>query len=57
MSVKVEWYDRSGTAHGQECDYVEEGETGVFLYQNPGPDQIGYVPYENLEHVIPSEED
>jgi len=56
INVKAEWYDSSGNFHGQECEYVEEGENGVFLYENPGPEQIGYIPYERLQHVIPAED-
>lgn len=56
IDLKVEWYDSIGDLRVQECDYVEEGEKGIFLYENPGENQVGYVPYGQLQHVIPAEE-
>ena len=38
-----------------ECDEVREGDTGVYLLDDLG-DQLGYILYENLRWVVPSDE-
>lgn len=36
--------------HAVECDLVEEGEFGAYLYSDE--EVVGYVPYDNLASVL-----
>lgn len=41
-----------------EIAKVEEGENGIFLHRNTGSvvEKVGYVPYDSLSYVRPTEE-
>lgn len=60
MSLTVMFKDKDGEVVGQECDTTEEGEHGLKLRNKGDSDsvfnQVGYIPYERLLYVRPTED-
>lgn len=56
MAVTVVWIDSSGNHHEENCEWTEEGDHGITLRKRGGNKQVGYVPYEQLEYVVPAED-
>lgn len=57
--MRVHVNARAGREEPIECVAVNEGESGLYLYSEARPDMsnlVGYVPYENLLYVEPTEE-
>lgn len=58
MSVIVH-YDAKDEKGEIECDFVKEGESGLFLKENDdeatGKSQVGYVPFEAVSLVEPAD--
>lgn len=59
MADKLEVHFRKGSTSSttKTCDFVNEGENGVFLMENPGPKQVGYIPYDALKYIVSNEAD
>lgn len=38
------------TQEQQQCDHIEEGNSGIILKASSG-DQIGYIPFDNLMYA------
>lgn len=58
--MEVIFQNQNGHKDRLECGCVSEGDTGLFLYKfdkQKSSNQIGYVPFEKLYHVEPSEEE
>jgi len=60
MSITAYYKDERNNIQEQECDFTEEGEHGIKLQDrgdSPGSrNQVGYIPYDNLQYVLPSDE-
>mgnify|MGYP005850333463 CR=1 FL=1 len=57
--MQVVYEAEDGTTGRIECGCLYEGETGLMLYEQnrqKSAEQIGYVPFENLYRVEPSDE-
>lgn len=54
--MKVHFRSKRGDKEDMDCDSISEGEHGLFLYEGSAQagENIGYVPYEQLDHVAPS---
>lgn len=53
MTLEVIFRDKRGNYQSVECTHFEEGNEGLVLIENPGSNEVGFIPYDNLEHVTP----
>lgn len=42
------------TEEQQQCDSIEEGDSGIILKDSTG-DQTGYIPFDNLMYAVPQD--
>ena len=55
--MKVHLVDRDGTRKEYDCEYVEEGDSGIYLMSRPSSKAefaMGYVPFDRLDYVEPT---
>jgi hypothetical protein len=55
MTLKVVFRDERNNIKTVECENIKEGEQGLHLIESAPNRTVGYIPYDNLERVTPSE--